>query len=158
MAGPSAVGYDFMPSKTPVPYWSPCARTCTFASFHGTSLPLNQIVSVGVNPISVSQRLYIVTPQRVRYVIGRVRISCRETAHRSGPHADDRRDDLRVFLSGRIARESGRSRTRRGSVECRNRLLPLRVERRRVAAHGALQPLASRARHLARRDDRSTAR
>src|SRR5436190_13936578 len=59
MAGPSAVGYDFIPSKTPVPYWSPCARTCTFASPQGTSLPLNQIVSVGVKPITRSPVLNI---------------------------------------------------------------------------------------------------
>src|SRR6185503_7996729 len=55
----SAVGYDFMPSKTPVPYCSPCARTCTFASPQGTSLPLNQIVSVGVKPINALQSLNI---------------------------------------------------------------------------------------------------
>ena len=57
MAGPSAVGYDFIPSKTPVPYCSPCASTCTFASPQGTSLPLNQIVSVGVKPITLSRRI-----------------------------------------------------------------------------------------------------
>src|SRR4051812_39879295 len=55
MAGPSAVGYDFIPSNTPVPYCSPCASTCTFASPQGTSLPLNQIVSVGVKPITFSR-------------------------------------------------------------------------------------------------------
>src|SRR4051794_24541305 len=48
-----------MPSKTPVPYWSPCARTCTFASPQGTSLPLNQICSVGVNPMKVLRTEYI---------------------------------------------------------------------------------------------------
>src|SRR3954463_14396076 len=62
MAGPSAVGYDFIPSKTPVPYCRPCASTCTFASFHGTSLPLNQIVSVGVKPITLSNPEYISRP------------------------------------------------------------------------------------------------
>src|SRR6476659_8871768 len=65
IAGPSAVGDDFMPSKTPVPYCSPCARTCTFASAHATSLPLNQIESVGVNPI---RGIYIVLRGAGRYV------------------------------------------------------------------------------------------
>src|SRR6185295_15960274 len=52
-----------MPSNTPVPYCSPCASTCTFASPHGTSFPLNQMVSVGVKPIrhSCSQRAEYIT-------------------------------------------------------------------------------------------------
>src|SRR3954470_10455535 len=55
-AGPSGVGYARIPSKTPVPYWSACALTCTCAESHGVSSPFIQMNSVFVNGGMASPR------------------------------------------------------------------------------------------------------
>src|SRR5438045_1793759 len=49
IAGPSAVSYDRIPSKTPVPYWSACAETCVCAASHGIRLPSFQMNLALVN-------------------------------------------------------------------------------------------------------------
>src|SRR5436190_23004950 len=102
MAGPSAVGYDFIPSKTPVPYWSPCASTCTFASPHGMSLPLNQMNSVGVNPMT---HQYIKSSCLPADIPVNVRIPGREAPGRGGTDALERRPASGLVFSRRIERD-----------------------------------------------------
>src|SRR5215475_1782248 len=108
MAGPSAVGYDFMPSKTPVPYWSPCASTCTFASPQGMSLPLNQMNSVGVNPMT---HQYIKSSRFPADIPVNVRIPGRETPGRGRAHAVERRPVAGLVFPGRIERHALRTGT-----------------------------------------------
>src|SRR5258708_5777809 len=129
MAGPSAVEYDFIPSKTPVPYWRPCARTCTFASPQGTSLPLNQIDSVGVNPMSNSRLKYISRrPSGTDISHGRVRIPHREEAHPSRPDTGHRDGRARLLLPGRHAGEPHWTRTGGRSPQRGDRVLSVRVQ------------------------------